>query len=100
MKFNFYKVIVFVLIFYIFGCKKSEENNTTNITSSEKIIRYAKGFSVENFNGYSVLKVTNPWPKSTKNYTYILKEKNGVVPDSLKQFFSKLSSVGLLLSMP
>ena len=86
MKFNFYKVIVFVLIFYIFGCKKSEENKTTNITSSEKIIRYAKGFLVENFNGYSVLKVTNPWPKSTKNYTYILKEKNGVVPDSLKQF--------------
>jgi iron complex transport system substrate-binding protein len=32
------------------------------------------------------LKISNPWPKATKNYTYILKEKNGIIPDSLKNF--------------
>jgi iron complex transport system substrate-binding protein len=48
-------------------------------------VRYAKGFSIQNYDGYSVVKVKNPWPKATKTYTYILKEKNGIVPDSLRQ---------------
>jgi iron complex transport system substrate-binding protein len=29
--------------------------------------------------------VQNPWPKASKTYNYILKEKNGIVPDSLQQ---------------
>ena len=37
-----------------------------------------------NYKGFSILKVSNPWPEANKIYTYILKEKNGIVPDSLK----------------
>ena len=86
MKFYFYSVLLFVLIFSFFGCKKNEEIVASKSDSSKKIVRYAKGFSIENHEGFSVLKVTNPWPKATKNYTYILKEKNAIIPDSLKQF--------------
>ena len=28
----------------------------------------------------------NPWPKAVQDYTYILKESHGKIPDSLKQF--------------
>ena len=32
------------------------------------------------------MKVTKPWPDATTEFTYILKEKYGVVPDSSKQY--------------
>jgi len=65
-------------------CKKDNNTKTTALPKNE--IKYAKGFSITNYNGYSVVKVSNPWPKAEKTYTYLLKEKNGTIPDSLKQF--------------
>lgn len=32
--------------------------------------------------------VKNPWPEAQKDFTYILKEKNATLPDSLKQFIT------------
>jgi iron complex transport system substrate-binding protein len=65
-------------------CKKEVNQQKNNIPKNE--IQYAKGFSILNHEGYSVITVSNPWPKANKSYTYILKEKNGIVPDSLNQF--------------
>jgi iron complex transport system substrate-binding protein len=72
-----------ILSFSFVECKKESKPNV--IISAKNEVRYAKGFSIQNYNGYSVVTVKNPWPKATKTYTYILKEKNGTVPDSLKQ---------------
>jgi iron complex transport system substrate-binding protein len=72
-----------ILSFSLAECKNESKPNV--IISAKNEVRYAKGFSIQNYNGYSVVKVKNPWPKATKTYTYILKEKNGIVPDSLKQ---------------
>ncbi|MFM2229877.1 MAG: hypothetical protein RL607_1135 [Bacteroidota bacterium] len=77
------KIIVLFLLSGLFCCKK--ETKSEAIISSENSVRFAKGFSIQNYDGYSVVTVKNPWPKATKTYTYILKEKNGIVPDSLKQ---------------
>lgn len=72
-----------ILSFSLVECKNESKPNVT--ISAKNEVRYAKGFSIQNYDGYSVVKVKNPWPKATKTYTYILKEKNGIVPDSLKQ---------------
>jgi iron complex transport system substrate-binding protein len=72
-----------ILSFSLVECKNESKPNA--IISAKNEVRYAKGFSIQNYDGYSVVKVKNPWPKATKTYTYILKEKNGIVPDSLKQ---------------
>ncbi|MEO5777822.1 MAG: ABC transporter substrate-binding protein [Flavobacterium sp.] len=61
------------------------DSRPEEIISNENTVHYAKGFSIENYDGYAVVTVINPWPKATKTYTYILQEKNGIVPDSLKQ---------------
>jgi iron complex transport system substrate-binding protein len=83
--YRFIKPFLFmVLIFPFVQCKKEVHDQTTLVTKNE--IRYAKGFSIQNYNGYSVVTVSNPWPKADKSYTYILKQKNGIIPDSLKQF--------------
>ena len=77
----FYAIICFLTLS---SCKK--ENTITTSIKSINTVKHATGFSIENYNGFSILKVKNPWPNATKSYTYILKEKNGIIPDRLKKF--------------
>ncbi len=80
------KLSLFILVFSaIVGCKKSENQNPKESATSENTIKYAWGLTINTYEGYSVVKVTNPWPKAQKKFTYILKEKNGIVPDSLQK---------------
>jgi iron complex transport system substrate-binding protein len=81
MKFTFKIILILAILFSFVQCKKEVKTIENAIVSDE--IQYAKGFSLENYEGYSVVTVKNPWPKATKTYTYILKKENGVVPDSL-----------------
>lgn len=74
--------LVFISLAFL-QCKT--ETKPAIVLSSKNEIQYAKGFSIVNYDGYSIVTVKNPWPKATKTYRYILKEKNGIVPDSLKQ---------------
>lgn len=86
MKFSF-KLILFVFSFSTFvGCKKSENLNVKESTNSKNAIEYASGLSIYKYDGYSVVKVINPWPDANKNFTYILKEKSSIVPDSLQKY--------------
>ncbi|MES2748433.1 MAG: ABC transporter substrate-binding protein [Bacteroidota bacterium] len=83
MKFTIQAVLLFLLLTTSIQCKKETKSVIQSISKNE--IRYAKGFSIQNYDGYTVVKVSNPWPKANKTYTYILKEKNAKVPDSLAQ---------------
>lgn len=67
------------------GCKKSETADKLNIVV-ENSVSHAKGFSIFDYGNYSVVKVSNPWPNANKDYTYVLKEKDAKVPDSLASF--------------
>ena len=67
------------------GCK-NPKNTASVITLSENTVKYAKGFSIHPYEGYSVVKITKPWPNAEKDYTYILKSASGIVPDSLSKF--------------
>lgn len=75
----------FLLAFFIGGCKKSDSKAGISARPGNEI-HYAKGLAIYKFDGYSVVKVRNPWPKATKDYTYILRNADGVVPDSLEHF--------------
>lgn len=79
-KLSFLLILIVTSLFI--QCKKEKpiESKILNVNS----IKYAKGFSIENYGNYSVVTVKNPWPKASKTYKYILKEKNGIIPDSLK----------------
>lgn len=81
MKFS---TILFALILFVFvQCKTDSKKKNTIISKNE--VTYAKGFSLQNYEGFSVINVSNPWPKASKTYKYILQEKNGIIPDSLNQ---------------
>ena len=83
MKITKYFILLFIVFLTLVQCKKEAEN-TTKI-SSENSVKYAKGFSIENYDGYTIITVKNPWPKASKTYQYLLKEKDGIVPDSLNK---------------
>jgi len=86
MKSVFIRIALFLLVLSLFGCKQN--NTISNKTSifSENSIHYAKGLEIYKYKGFSIVKITNPWPEAHENFTYILQEKNGIIPDSLKQF--------------
>ncbi|MFN3754289.1 ABC transporter substrate-binding protein [Flavobacterium sp.] len=81
---TFFNALFIAFVSLLFVHCKTETKSAPTI-SSENTVTYAKGFSIRNYDGYSIVTVQNPWPKASKTYTYVLKEKNGIVPDSLKQ---------------
>lgn len=88
MKFLTSQLLFVFSFFIVFGCKNNAENHLQISEKENNTIKYAEGFSIQKHNGFSVVKVMNPWPNATKTYTYILKEKNAIVPDSLLQYLT------------
>ena len=84
MKNFLYGLTLFFVFFAFSGCKKNDAVSTTVSSGVQNEIRYAKGLSIYKYDGFSVVKVSNPWPKATKDYIYILQEKGAKIPDSLK----------------
>ena len=86
MKSNFLYSFAIFSLFFIFGCKQSDKEKSTKISTVINSIKYAKGLELYKYKGFRIMKVTKPWPEATTEFIYILKEKGVVVPDSLKQF--------------
>jgi len=76
----------YILVFLSFIQCKQEAKKESIISFSKNKIQYAKGFEIYKHKGFSIVKITNPWPEAAASFTYILQEKNGIIPDSLKQF--------------
>ena len=88
MKFYFYRILVFFLFLICIQCKKEEEIINTKPVETGNSIAFAKNISIYKHSGFSIVKIINPWPDAVKNFTYILKEKNGIIPDSLQKYTS------------
>ena len=75
---------IFLYIFLILGfysCKNESRDESSSQKSSEEVtIENAKGFSIQKFEGYSILKVETPWPGAEKPFIYLLKEKGVQIP--------------------
>ncbi|TGD56697.1 ABC transporter substrate-binding protein [Flavobacterium humi] len=87
MKTFFYKIILCTFFVAFAGCRKNEKTGQAAITK-QNTIEYASGLSLYEYDGYTVVKVSNAWPNAEKDFTYVLKEKNGIVPDSLSKYTS------------
>ncbi|WP_396174324.1 ABC transporter substrate-binding protein [Flavobacterium sp.] len=76
--------LLFVLYsFFLLACQNNKKNEDVSIVAQNSI-RYANGLSIQKFDTYSVVTVSNPWPTAAKNYTYILHQKGAAIPDSLQ----------------
>ena len=86
MKSIFLRIVLSLLLLPFFGCKQNNTISVDTMAFSKNSIQYAKGLKIYKHLGFSIVKITNPWPEAKEGFTYILQEKNGIVPDSLKQF--------------
>ncbi len=80
------RISILLLLFFSVACKKNSNINTDTRTTENSSIKFAKGFKLDKYEGFSILKITQPWPDATESFTYILKEKKGIIPDSLNRF--------------
>jgi iron complex transport system substrate-binding protein len=74
-----------VLFFGFIQCKQSE-NNSNSALHPKNSIENASGFSLHQYDGFSVVTVTNAYPEAQENYRYVLHKKGVQIPDSLQQF--------------
>lgn len=79
--------MIFVLPFFLLiGCKKKESSEIVKTETEKNSIEYASGLSIIKHEGYSVVTVSDPWPDAHTKFTYVLKEKEAKVPDSLQKY--------------
>ncbi|KQO33002.1 ABC transporter substrate-binding protein [Flavobacterium sp. Leaf82] len=84
---NLLPKLIFILPFFILvGCKKNETAEIATTEIAKNSIEYASGLSIVKHEGYSVVTVSDPWPNANAKFTYILKEKDAKVPDSLQKY--------------
>ncbi|MEN9908705.1 MAG: hypothetical protein RLZZ540_1854 [Bacteroidota bacterium] len=84
---SFYnKILLFLVVLSFASCQKKTQSSTAPITTIKNQIEYSSNLSIYKYDGYSIVTVLNPWPEANKDFTYILKEKNAEVPDSLQKY--------------
>lgn len=83
---KYYISILFLTASFLFsGCKETTAKRQDTIIA-ENTINYAKGLEIYRYQGYSIVKVTNPWPGAGKAFTYVMHQQDAVVPDSLSSY--------------
>lgn len=82
---QFYPLFLFVVLAFT-GCKKETTTDTGFAAKPENTIKHAKGLEIYRYKGFTVVKVTNPWPDAKETFTYVMQQKDGIVPDSLKKY--------------
>jgi len=77
------------IIFFLFfnSCENKKQENITNRVLKQASIFYAKGFSINYYDGYKVIQLNSPWKGETSSYQYILYEHEK--PSNVKGIFIK-----------
>jgi len=76
-----YKFLFLCLLIVIFSCKNETKRIQLNQVEGKTIqLKYAKGFSITEFDSYKILEIKNPWPKAEKSFKYILSDSNIKTP--------------------
>lgn len=84
MKQNIYCIwIIFVLLFFV-GCK--HQPNKQNSLQNTNLVTYAKGFSIQEYDDFSVLTIRQPWANAKQSFSYILHKDGVKLPDSLQKY--------------
>lgn len=74
----------FVAFVLLAGCGKDKP--VAGVQNSRNLMEAASGLELYDYDGYSIVRVLEPWPGAKRSYTYVLRKKNGAVPDSLRSY--------------
>ena len=68
------------------SCKNNTTAPKTTAVKASNSIKHANGLELYKYDGYSVVKVTNPWPEAAQSFSYVLHKEGVAVPDSLQKY--------------
>jgi iron complex transport system substrate-binding protein len=77
------KFLFSLLVMLMFACQNKVQN-TTDISIPNNEIEFAKGLSIQNFDDFTIVSVSNLWPESTLTFQYLAHKKGIQIPDSLQ----------------
>ncbi len=78
-------VLVSMIFFIVTSCKN--QNATEQLhNNSDNIIEYAKGFSIREYNDFSVVTIHQPWVNAKQSFSYVLHKDQVKLPDSLQKY--------------
>ena len=73
-------VSLLLIAFLLLGCKNDSNKQPEDaITGKEVPLKYAKGFSVEDYKTHIILNINKPWPKAEKSYTYVIYKEAAII---------------------
>lgn len=85
MKRVVYLFIVSIAIGLATSCKKQENlGGNSTIEQADNQIQFAQGFSLHNYENFSVVYVGQPYNDAKETYKYVLAKQGVVIPDSLR----------------
>ncbi|MCM4160367.1 ABC transporter substrate-binding protein [Antarcticibacterium sp. W02-3] len=75
-------LLIFSLL--LFSCKVDKDKKDPQSPKGATVeIKYAKGFSIEKYDGYDFLIIKDPWPDADKTYRYLLLKEGTTAPANL-----------------
>lgn len=74
---------VAIILSTLVGCGTNSE--ASHKSDASVTISYAKGFSIDTFDGYTVARVRNPWDTTKTLHTYILVPADSPMPSELPE---------------
>jgi iron complex transport system substrate-binding protein len=81
----FYGILFFLLIFQFCTDNREKQLKSDRTGYGEIEIIYARGFDIEDYNSYRIVRIFDPWQKlNGKSVTYLLVNNNSALPDSIK----------------
>ncbi|MFP4025056.1 MAG: ABC transporter substrate-binding protein [Thiohalospira sp.] len=91
------RYIIFLLLFFISCQSAKEKKSEKNLQFQSVDVKYAKGFSIENYENYKLLTIHNPWQGAKGvQYQYALvhdERTNASIPKGAKKIVIPLKKV-------
>jgi len=78
--------LLFVALFAITGCKNTTDTPVATAQAVTNAVKYAKGLQLYKYDGFTIVKVTQPWPDAKESFTYVMQQNGTTLPDSLKRY--------------
>jgi len=90
------RLSILLAILLLLSCKEQSTSGDLSISDVESIqLKYAKGFSVKKYDGYSILELLKPWPKADKTYKYVLLDSTSKAPRLENETFDAIIDYNL-----
>ena len=79
------KIIYLSIIFFLFSCNSDKKESIQTIETVQPSIKYAKGFTIDKFDGYKLLTLSNVWKDEESTFKYVLynNEKPSTIEDAI-----------------